>query len=44
MSGVSDAQLDADGANTISFGGLSETDVDEKFIVLRKNCATQSGC
>ena len=44
MSGVSDAQLDADGANTISFGGLFETDVDEKFIVLRKNCATQSGC
>jgi hypothetical protein len=44
MSGVSDAQLDADGANSISFGGLSETDVDEKFIVLRKNCATQSGC
>jgi hypothetical protein len=44
MSGVSDAQLDVDGANTISFGGLSETDVDEKFIVLRKNCGTQSGC
>ena len=44
MPGVSDAQLDADGATTISFGGLSETDVDEKFIVLRKNCATQSGC
>ena len=44
MSGVPDAQLDADGATTISFGGLSETDVDEKFIVLRKNCATQSGC
>src|SRR5438309_2461650 len=44
MSGVSNAQLDVDGANTISFGGLSETDVDEKFIVLRKNCATQSGC
>src|SRR5467141_1945561 len=44
MSGVPDAQLDADGATTISFGALSETDVDEKFIVLRKNCATQSGC
>jgi hypothetical protein len=44
MPGVSDGQLDVDGATTISFGGLSETDVDGKFIVLRKNCATQSRC
>ena len=44
MTGGSDSQLDLDGATTISFGGLSETDVDEKFIVLRKICATQSGC
>ena len=44
MPGAPDAQLDVDGATTISFGGLSETDVDEKFIVLRKNCGTQSTC
>ena len=36
MPGVPDSQLDADGATTISFGGLAETDVDEKFIVLKR--------
>jgi hypothetical protein len=36
MPGVPDAQLDVDGANTLSFGGLAETDVDGKFIVLKK--------
>ena len=36
MPGVPDSQLDVDGATTISFAGLSETDVDEKFIVLRR--------
>jgi len=44
MPGAANGQLDVDGATTISFGGLSETDVDGKFIVLRKNCATQSRC
>ena len=36
MPGVPDAQLDVDGANTLSFGGLAEIDVDGKFIVLKK--------
>jgi hypothetical protein len=30
------SQLDVDGANLVSFGGLSEVDVDGKFIVLRR--------
>ena len=36
MAGVPDGRLDTDGAVTISFGGLAETDVDEKFIVLKR--------
>ena len=36
MPGVPDSQLDIDGANTLSFGGLAETDVDGKFIVLKR--------
>jgi hypothetical protein len=36
MPGVPDSRLDVDGATTIAFGGLSEIDVDEKFIVLRR--------
>jgi hypothetical protein len=34
--GVPDSVLDVDGANNLSFGGLSETDVDGKFIVLQR--------
>ena len=36
MPGAPDNQVDVDGATTVSFGGLSETDVDEKFIVLKR--------
>jgi hypothetical protein len=36
MTGVPDSQLDLDGAVTLSFGGLSETESDGKFIVLRR--------
>ncbi len=36
MRGVPADQLDVDGAATISFAGLAETDVDEKFIVLKR--------
>jgi hypothetical protein len=36
MPGVPDDQLDVDGGTTLSFGGLAETDVDGKFIVLKK--------
>ena len=36
MPGVPDSQLDVDGATTLSFGGLAETDVDGKFIVLKR--------
>jgi len=36
MAGVPDSQLDLDGAVTLSFGGLSETESDGKFIVLRR--------
>jgi hypothetical protein len=36
LAGVPEAQLNADGASTVSFGGLAETDTDEKFIVLRR--------
>jgi hypothetical protein len=34
--GVPEDQLNQDGANTVSFAGLAETDVDEKFIVLKR--------
>ena len=36
VAGVPDGRLDVDGAITISFGGLAETNVDEKFIVLKR--------
>ena len=36
MPGVPDDKLNVDGAVTISFTGLAETDVDEKFIVLKR--------
>ena len=36
LPGVPDSRLDSDGATTVSFAGLSETDVDEKFIVLKR--------
>ena len=36
MPGVPESQLDVDGAITISFGGLSEIESDEKFIVLKR--------
>ena len=36
MSGVPDGQLDTDGATRLSFAGYAETDVDEKFIVLKR--------
>ena len=36
LAGVPESRLNADGANTVSFAGLAETDVDEKFIILRR--------
>jgi hypothetical protein len=36
LAGVPESKLNADGANTVSFAGLAETDVDEKFIILRR--------
>ena len=36
MPGVPDSRLDTDGANLVSFAGLSEVDVDGKFIVLKR--------
>jgi hypothetical protein len=36
LAGVPESRLNADGATTVSFAGLAETDVDEKFIILRR--------
>ena len=36
LPGASEVQLNADGASTVSFAGLAETDTDEKFIVLKR--------
>jgi hypothetical protein len=36
LPGVPESRLNADGATTVSFAGLAETDVDEKFIILRR--------
>jgi hypothetical protein len=36
LAGAPEAQLNANGASTVSFGGLAETDTDEKFIVLKR--------
>ena len=36
LPGVPESKLNADGACTVSFAGLAETDVDEKFIILRR--------
>jgi hypothetical protein len=36
LPGVPESRLNADGASTVSFAGLSETDVDEKFIILKR--------
>jgi hypothetical protein len=36
MPGMPESQLDVDGASTVSFGGLVETNTDEKFTVLKR--------
>ncbi len=36
LAGVPESRLNADGANTVSFAGFAETDVDEKFLILRR--------
>ena len=36
LAGAPEAQLNADGGSTVSFAGLVEADVDEKFIVLKR--------
>ena len=36
MPGMPESQLNVDGASTVAFGGLVETNTDEKFTVLKR--------